>query len=319
MKDDVQRRLTDIDSIIFDFDGVLVDVSRSIMQVHGKTASGYFTRLGWKNTERMVVDTDVELFKLAGGFNNDWDLAYAWSLFYMFKRFVTGYNDGDSLCISEPSFEDYISYIAESGGGIDNAEDFIKHFCSENEWLRIRNTSDKESVLRLFKETYTGDLCYEIYGFNNETVKGQGFIRSDVPILDSNLVPSGIALGIATGRTAGEVNTGIRLMGWENVFPSSHVVSEDDGFLKPDYRILELCASKIGSSAPLYIGDTPDDLLTCDRYNEAGGDLISCMVTTGLKNPGITDIFMNQNADIIADNVNAALIIINRYIGGNNG
>ncbi|MHB1455662.1 MAG: HAD family hydrolase [Armatimonadota bacterium] len=317
--ENVHHRLADVDSIIFDFDGVLVDVSRSVMQVHGRIATRYFTRLGWQNTERMVVDTDVELFKLAGGFNNDWDLAYAWCLFYWFKHIVTGYNDGDVLCVVEPSFEEYISHIAETGGGLDNAEEFIKHFSSDHEWLEVQKSCDRESILRLFKETYAGDLCSEIYGFSNETVKGKGFIWADQPILDSSMIPAETALGIATGRTAGEVNTGIKLMGWESFFPNNHVVSEDDGFLKPDHRILELSALKIGAVNPIYIGDTPDDLLTCDRYNGAGGNAISCMVTSGLRNPGIADIFMNQNADIVADNVNAALTIINRYIGGNHG
>lgn len=319
MRADVYRRLADADSIIFDFDGVLVDVSRSVMQVHGKTASNYFNRLGWRNTDRMIVDTDVELFKLAGGFNNDWDLAYAWCLFYWFKHVVTGYNDGDDLCVSEPSFEDYISHIAESGGGLDNAEDFIKHFCTDYEWSQVKNACDREGLLRLFKETYAGDLCGEIYGFTNETVEGKGFIWSDKPILNSSLLPAGIPMGIATGRTFGEVKAGIRLMGWESFFAGEYVVSEDDGFLKPDHRILELSASKIGAMKPIYIGDTPDDLLTCSRYNEAGGNAVSCMLTSGLRNPGIAEIFMNQNADIVADNVNAALIIINRYIGGNYG
>lgn len=317
--DGVYRRLADVDSIIFDFDGVLVDVSQSIMQVHGRTAAGYFARLGWRNTDRMVTDTDVELFKLAGGFNNDWDLAYAWCLFYWFKHTVTGYNDGDMLCISEPSFEDYIAHIAETGGGIDNAEDFIKHFCTDHEWLRVLNDCDREDLLRLFKETYAGDLCMEIYGFLNETVGSEGFIWKDQPILNTGLIPAGMRLGIATGRTAGEVNAGIRLLGWKSIFPDDCVVSEDDGFLKPDHRILDLCTSRIGVARPIYIGDTPDDLLTCDSYNEAGGDAVSCMVTSGLRNPGIAEIFMNQNAGIVADNVNAALIIINRYIGGNHG
>ena len=133
-------------------------------------------------------------------------------------------------------------------------------------------------------------------------------VEGELRLLDKSLLPP-VKLGIATGRTAGETAVGLRLMGWEDVFPSEGIVTEDDGFLKPDPRILKLAVDRLGAERPMYVGDTPDDLLTVKRYNEEYGGMLACMVRTGL--PG-----GDGEADIIADNVNAALIAVNRCIGG---
>ena len=59
---------------------------------------------------------------------------------------------------------------------------------------------------------------------------------------------------------------------------------------------------------PIYIGDTPDDLLTVIRYNENGGDMLMCAALTGhFKGEEAIVRFIEMEADIIADNVNAAL------------
>ncbi|MHB0999647.1 MAG: HAD family hydrolase [Armatimonadota bacterium] len=306
-----------IDAIIFDFDGVLVDVRTSIMLVHAKAAELYFKLQGWTDCGALITQSDVESFKLAGGFNNDWDLAYAWELLYLYKHVHTGSSNCRELRNTKPSIDDYTSEASALGGGLKCAESVIRRLCTQDEWQMIESMLDRQGLLRVFKETYAGDLCPEIYGFEPEIVKGPGLICNDKKILDESLIPDGLKLGIATGRTAGEVHAGIRLMGWSHLLDVNNVISEGDGFLKPDPRILELAASRLEVRRPVYAGDTPDDLLTVANYNSVNDEkFISCMVTTGLKNPGLVDIFKENKADIIADNINAALVVINRCIGG---
>jgi len=50
-------------------------------------------------------------------------------------------------------------------------------------------------------------------------------------------------------------------MGWSDLFEPGAVITEDDGFRKPDPEILKLAAARLGAERPIYIGDTPDDLL----------------------------------------------------------
>ena len=60
---------TKFDGLIFDMDGVLVDVSRSYREAIRQTAS-YFL-------ERSVLMSEVDEIKNTVGMNNDWDATYA--------------------------------------------------------------------------------------------------------------------------------------------------------------------------------------------------------------------------------------------------
>ncbi|TSC85828.1 MAG: HAD superfamily phosphatase [Microgenomates group bacterium Gr01-1014_16] len=58
-----------IDSIIFDIDGTLVDVSKSYREAIRKTASDFL--------KRMVSKQEVDAIKSQPGLNNDWDATYS--------------------------------------------------------------------------------------------------------------------------------------------------------------------------------------------------------------------------------------------------
>lgn len=299
-------------------DGVLIDVSESIQLVHGATAEKYFTILGWSNCDGLVKPSDVDAFKLAGGFNNDWDSAAAWLLLYLFKSERYKSVDGAYLRAAAPAIEEFTAELSSRGGYIDSAIAVIREMCSPEEWEAVESRWDRDGLVRLFVEVYSGDLCPEVYGFEPEHVRGPGLIRKDRPLLDSSLVPNGLKLGVATGRTGGEASAGIRLMGWGGLFEPQGVITEDDGFLKPDPRILALAVERLSIERPMYIGDNPDDLRTAKRYRESHGEMMSCMVLTGpaQSDPAVGDFFIEQQADIVADNVNAALIAVDLCMGG---
>ncbi|MCI0477053.1 MAG: hypothetical protein L0Y55_12460, partial [Anaerolineales bacterium] len=65
-----------LDVLIFDIDGVLVDVSESYRDAVRRTAQLYLQAvIGLPPCDgELVSRADVAAFKLAGGFNNDWDL-----------------------------------------------------------------------------------------------------------------------------------------------------------------------------------------------------------------------------------------------------
>lgn len=316
IRQDATDHLSQIDGIIFDMDGVLLDVSESIQRVHGRTAGLFFQSLGWTDCAELVTPEDVDAFKLAGGFNSDWDLAYVWQLLYLLKGERYREVSGGALRAAHPTIEEFTEAIRAQCGGFDTAVGILHAEANEHEWAAIVPRWDRERLLRLFTESYSGNLCQEVYGFKPETVTGPGLIRFDRPMFDRRALPSGLRYGIATGRTRGEAAVAIRLMGWTDLFPPDVTITEDDGFKKPDPQILALTIERMGIERPLYIGDTPDDMLTAERYREAYGDLITCIVMTGHSNPELRERFIARKVDIIADNVNAALIAVNRCIGG---
>jgi HAD superfamily hydrolase (TIGR01548 family) len=65
-----------MDILIFDMDGVLIDVSKSYRKTIQRTVQIYLeTCLGFARSRRgWITNEEISLFKSVGGFNNDWDL-----------------------------------------------------------------------------------------------------------------------------------------------------------------------------------------------------------------------------------------------------
>lgn len=306
--------IANLDSIIFDVDGVIFDISESIMLVHGLTAEHYFGSLGWTNCAGLVTSEDINAFKLAGGFNGDWELAFSWQLLYLFKAERHGMRDGALLKGMEPTIEHFTAMVGEIGGYIRNAEKVIRRLATEDEWRRIELLWDRAKLQRVFQETYCGDLCPQTYGFEQELVPGPGLIRDDRLMLDRTLLPKGLKLGVASGRTLGEIIVSFRLAGLSDDLPAERIVSVDDGVKKPDPEVLRLAVERTGGVRPMYVGDQPDDHRTVVAYRELGLPMLSCAVLTGLRHPEAKPFFEDNGVDLIADNVNAAMHAVTSII-----
>ena len=80
------RLLPLVDTLIFDVDGVLLDVSRSIRTVNRLVVPTYLRMLPeWTAPDDLLTSEEIERFKTAGGFNDDWDLSCAAVLLFLFK------------------------------------------------------------------------------------------------------------------------------------------------------------------------------------------------------------------------------------------
>ncbi len=76
--------LAQVDGVIFDCDGVLVDIRDSYNKAIKKTVA-YILRalLSIKVPENLVSDEIIFLFRKTGGFNNDWDTVYGILMFIL--------------------------------------------------------------------------------------------------------------------------------------------------------------------------------------------------------------------------------------------
>ncbi|MEM2726313.1 MAG: hypothetical protein QW546_04430 [Candidatus Bathyarchaeia archaeon] len=73
-----------IDAIIFDCDGVLIDIRGSYDAAISKTVAQLFLWLtGYRIPENLVSDEIIFLFRRSGGFNNDWDIVYGALMFLL--------------------------------------------------------------------------------------------------------------------------------------------------------------------------------------------------------------------------------------------
>ena len=87
VRPDAEDFLRQVDSIIFDVDGVLIDVKGSFRVVICRAVDYYFRKiLGVKGDGELLHLEDTHLFKMAGGFNNDWDLTEVAIAFFVWKQ-----------------------------------------------------------------------------------------------------------------------------------------------------------------------------------------------------------------------------------------
>jgi HAD superfamily hydrolase (TIGR01548 family) len=84
-KKDSAKALIDVSRLVFDFDGVLVDVSQSYRQTIRRVVDYYFLEILGLEGERGKLATlgDVQRFKDTGLYNNDWNLTYAIITYYL--------------------------------------------------------------------------------------------------------------------------------------------------------------------------------------------------------------------------------------------
>jgi len=85
VKEDSEEAVRGIDTVIFDFDGVLVQTSQSYRQTVRKVVDYYFLELlGLKGEEgKLATLWDIQKFKDTGLYNNDWNLSYTFITYYL--------------------------------------------------------------------------------------------------------------------------------------------------------------------------------------------------------------------------------------------
>lgn len=81
IRKNILKKITDIDAIIFDCDGVLIDVKQSYYKATIETVKYIINNLTNSNIENLLSNEIIHLFKRSGGYNNEWDISYAITLF----------------------------------------------------------------------------------------------------------------------------------------------------------------------------------------------------------------------------------------------
>ncbi len=284
--------------IVFDMDGVLIDVSRSYRETTRKTARRFFQ--GARGFE-MLPDplfplTDLARLKETGGLNNDWELT-SQALSILFARVKAPrtpeppaawppYEETIGLC----DVSDLAQYLAASASplmellaGHGRRRDPLVEHCFQGD------VGAGNIIKQIFQEIYLGpDLFPAIYGREPRFCREDGLIHQESLLIDETILAdlSGQhILAIATGRPRLEAD-----------FPLDHfllrryfhqVVTLDDcaseeerlfrergeriSLSKPNPFMLDLLSRRIGGefAGRYYLGDMPDDMLAA-RSSQTG-------------------------------------------------
>jgi HAD superfamily hydrolase (TIGR01548 family) len=278
-----------VDAVVLDIDGVLVDVAdsyrraiiESVDRVCGKT-----------------IDRDaVQLFKDAGGFNNDWELTDAAALFVLARR--------EGLDMDVGTFTDR---IAEAGGGLEAAKAVVGDLPSVAQ-ARVRDQWDTERLRETFQALYLGEELYRELEGGEPPLSAPGYIHDEPTLVERETIADlteRFDVGVLTGRPAAEAEIALERVGLS--VPEDRRFTMDDWEEgKPHPRALVELAERFDAERIAFAGDTLDDVRTARNADDEDPSRVYYgvgVLTGGLTGEGGRRKYAENGADAVVDDVN---------------
>jgi len=281
----------DVDAVVLDVDGVLVDVADS------------YRRAIVAAVEHVYGDTieraDVQQFKDAGGFNNDWTLTDAAALWVLASR-----ENGTVGSVAE-----FTDAVAEHGGGLAGAEAVVDASLDPEAVQRVRDAWQPERLRDVFQQLYLGTEYYERFEGGEPELDVEGFIHDEDRLVAPETVDALTAdwpVCVLTGRPSDEADVALSRVGLD--VPGDRRFTMDDWEAgKPNPRALVALAERTGADSVVFVGDTLDDVATALNAREADPDReyhAVGVLTGGLTGEAGRRKYHEAGADHVLDSVN---------------
>jgi len=243
-----QKRNLLIDTLIFEIDGVLIDVSKPSYQAIIQTIELFFTRgLGflYKDRPSILIDqNDIDSLRMAGGLGNDWEISTTFISYFLemlppvdlttqpLRKHVPdilAYLQiaGSKLRVSmdvlkkNKNIPRLARQISKAGGGLNGVDKVLKR---RNRHLLSTGTDPLTGNLiqRIFQELYFGERLFEkIYDQKAIVVQTPGLISQETLLIDPKVLKklaSHLTLAIATERPRPESEYTLRRFGIHHYF-----------------------------------------------------------------------------------------------------
>lgn len=281
------------DAVVLDVDGVLVDVADSYRRAILETVER-------RHGETIDRET-IQLFKDAGGFNNDWELTDAATLFVLARQ--AGY-DGSAV-----DFTDAIA--AHDEGGLDAAREVLREAAAEGEFdaEAVEGEWDPDGVRETFQALYLGADLYREIEAEEPPFEADGYIHDEPVIVTPETIEALQAdydVGVLTGRPSDEADIALERAGLD--VPAEHRFTMDDWEAgKPDPHALVTLAERFDAETTVFVGDTLDDVRTA--VNAAAADADRTYHGVGVLTGGLTgetgrEKYNSAGAGAVIDSVN---------------
>ena len=304
ISDDILRKIQKFDSIIFDCDGVLIDIRNSYDHAINKTISAIMNELFDDEITDVLTSKILYGLKAAGGFNDEVAVGYA--------VIMTLAASKKSNIEFEKLIIDVINNANESGiTSIDN------YFINQNIDLKeIKSKLDYENsrkvsyIHRIFNQLFYGPILYEKIFNEKSQFTESPLIDLDNVVLDDNLMSKlknrfGTKISTVTGR--GNFAFSYSMKNFLDNFDMKNSVFLEDRHLKlakPNPESLTESISGINSKCSLYIGDSMEDLMMVEKCKENGYDVSFCGIYGSSDEPELKyELFQKNNASFILESI----------------
>ena len=304
VSNEITQKIDKFDSIIFDCDGVLVDIRNSYDEAINKTISAIMKELFDDDVGNVVTSKIHFNLKAVGGFNDEVAVVYAVVMTLVASK--------KSNIPFEKLIIDVINNANESG--INSIDVYFKNQDIDLKELKSKldyENSRKESYIhRTFNQLFYGPLLYEEI-FNEKSKFSQDpLIDLDEIVLNETLMEklqSRFDKKIATVTGRGKFAFSYSMKNFLNNFDIQNSVFLEDRPLemaKPNPKSLIESISAIDSECSLYIGDSMEDLLMVEKCKESGYDVSFCGIYGSSDEPELKyELFRKNNASFILESI----------------
>jgi phosphoglycolate phosphatase-like HAD superfamily hydrolase len=315
--------------IVFDMDGVLIDVSNSYRDTVRQTARLFFKSAPASEElpEPLFPLTDLAAVKQSGGLNNDWDLScLVISLLFNLIEKPPAYQSKDPWARYQETIRQCnVSSLARFLESTPMPLSDLLHRAgkAKNSFIYGLFTGDVGSgniIKQIFQEVYLGKGLFEAtYGLKPLFYRDEGFIHREKLLIDKGMLAAlakNHILAIATGRPRAEAEYPLAhfdlrryftdVLALEDCLEEERRRSQKEGsrvsLSKPDPFMLDAIAA--GQKKPVagyfYIGDMPDDMVAAKK--SAAGYKGVGMIMAAVDKKSLKKELLRAGADYIIDN-----------------
>ena len=304
ISNDISQKISKFDSIIFDCDGVLVDIRNSYDHAINKTISAIMKEL-FNDEIGDIVTSKIHFgLKSVGGFNDEVAVVYAIVMTLVASK--------KSNIEFEKLIVDVINNANESG--INSIDSYFKE--KNIDVIEIKSKLDYENsrkvsyIHKIFNQLFYGSKLYEEIFNEKSQFSEKPLIDLDSIVLDDNLISKlknrfGSKVATVTGR--GKFAFSYSMKNFLDNFDMENSVFLEDrplNLAKPNPKSLIETISKINSNCSLYIGDSMEDLLMVQKCQEQGYDVSFCGIYGSSDEPKLKyELFQKNNASFILESI----------------
>tara|TARA_B100000674_G_scaffold63070_1_gene43747 strand:+ start:679 stop:1641 length:963 start_codon:yes stop_codon:yes gene_type:complete len=304
ISENIYQKISKFDSIIFDCDGVLVDIRNSYDHAINKTISAIMKEL-FNDDIGDVVTSKIHFdLKSVGGFNDEVAVVYAIVMTLVASK------------KSEIKFEKLIVDVINNANesGINSVDNYFKD--QNIDLIEIKSKLDYENsrkisyIHRIFNQLFYGPKLYEEIFNEKSQFSENPLIDLDSIVLDDNLMSklkTRFDSKIATVTGRGKFAFSYSMKNFLEDFDMDNSVFLEDrplNLAKPNPESLIESISKIDSKCSLYIGDSMEDLLMVQKCQQLGYDVSFCGIYGSSDEPKLKyELFQKNNASFILESI----------------
>ena len=302
---------TQFDSIVFDCDGVLVDITNSYDQTIIKTTKYVLESLAKINDSIEIDFKIIDGFKSTGGFNDEVDLTYAAILTIVAAK---------KLNKDQTEFMNLVIKNSDSTG-IKSVETFLKNQVDISQIIEQLSYpgSHKDNILyQIFDQLFYGPELYSKLFKTKSKFSEPGLIENDIVIFNNSLSEKlenkfQNKISMVTGRGKESVKYSLKnLLDKFDLKNSMFLEDESRELAKPNPQSLVTSITGMNSKFCLYVGDSMEDFIMAKKATILGNNTTFCGIIGTSKNPEEKlQLFEQNEAILVLDSIDLLPKVLN--------